>query len=106
MSVPTSDCKKQYAKWQEASCKDDEQSYGVFRSKFRWLTRPIELWNLEEIGKAVLSCIIIHNMMVWYHQNVNNPTWEDYLHHHAINKTIHSKLRASLKVDKEKEDVL
>jgi hypothetical protein len=36
---------------------------------------------------------------------VINPTREDYLHY-AIVETIRNKLRASLKVDEEKEDVL
>jgi hypothetical protein len=105
MSVPTNDRNKKYAKWQEASRKDVERSFGVLQSKFRWLTRPIELWKLDEIRKAVLSCIIIHNMMVRYRQDLTNPTREDYLHY-AINETVRGKLRASLKVDKEKEDVL
>ncbi len=34
MLVPTSDRKKQYAKWQEASRKDVECSSGVLQSKF------------------------------------------------------------------------
>jgi hypothetical protein len=34
MSVPTSNRKKQYAKWQEASGKDAERSFGVLQSKF------------------------------------------------------------------------
>jgi hypothetical protein len=105
MSVPTTDRSKQYAKWQEASCKDVERSFGVLQSKFRWLTRPIELWSLDEIRKSVLSCIIIHNMMVRYRQDLTNPSREDYLHY-AINETVRNKLRSSLKVDKEKEDVL
>jgi hypothetical protein len=41
---------------------------------------------LEEIQKVVLSCIIHHNMMVWYCQDVTNPTREDYLHY-AINES-------------------
>jgi len=53
-----------YAKWQEGARKDVERAFGVLQRKFQVLRKPLENWFLEDIADIVLSCIVLHNMMV------------------------------------------
>ena len=53
-----------YAKWQEGARKDVERAFGVLQRKFQVLRKPLENWFLEDITNIVLSCIVLHNMMV------------------------------------------
>jgi hypothetical protein len=53
-----------YAAWQEASRKDIERAFGVLQRKFAILAKNIELWHVKEISPIVMSCILLHNMMV------------------------------------------
>ena len=55
---------KRYATWQEASRKDIERAFGVMQRKFHILVRDFEYWFVQEIEQIVLSCIVLHNMMV------------------------------------------
>ena len=61
---PIGNANKQYATWQEASRKDIERAFGVMQRKFHILVRDFEYWFVPEIERIVLSCIILHNMMV------------------------------------------
>jgi hypothetical protein len=101
--VPVNDQEVGYVTWQEGSRKDVERGFGCWQSKFRWLIRPIELWDPIQIRNAVLSCIIIHNMMVRYRQSLG--TTEDYIFY-AVNAAIRNKLQTESKFEKETIEVL
>jgi antitoxin component of RelBE/YafQ-DinJ toxin-antitoxin module len=105
ISVPISSTEKAYKKWQEGARKDVERSFGVLQSKFRWVTRPIELWDPSEIRNAVLTCIIVHNMMVRYRQSLLDGSTEDYVHY-AICESVRNKLRIELRPEEEASEVL
>jgi Plant transposon protein len=41
-----------------------ERSFGVLQRKFHILVIPVEYWYTSEIKDIVLTCILLHNMMV------------------------------------------
>ena len=53
-----------FAGWQEASQKDVECTFGVVQSKWWLLASHMEMWVELHIQDMVISCIILHNMMV------------------------------------------
>jgi hypothetical protein len=55
---------KKFTAWQEAVRKDIERAFGVMKSKFQFLERPIHLHNLKDISARVTTCIILHNISV------------------------------------------
>jgi Plant transposon protein len=64
MNVPIYTAEKKFTKWQESTRKDIERAFGVLQGKFQYIARPIEDHGLEQIGKRVKTCLILHNMCV------------------------------------------
>ncbi len=64
--VPSPGQESHFAKWQESARKDVERGFGILQSKYRFIARPIELHHLAEIDDLIVTCIIMHNMMVHY----------------------------------------
>jgi hypothetical protein len=63
-----------YKIWQESSRKLIERAFGVLQAKFQCLVRlvrPVLLHNPDEISNRVVSCIIMHNMMVEHRRSIN-----------------------------------
>ncbi len=52
------------AKWQEATRKGIERTFGVLQRKFHVLVRKIEMWYVGDIACVVNTCISLHNMML------------------------------------------
>jgi hypothetical protein len=71
-------------------------------------TLPLDflvLWDPSQIRNAVLTCIIVHNMMVRYRQSLLDGSKEDYVHY-AISKSVQNKLRVELRPEEEAQEVL
>ena len=66
MSEPLTKVEKAFASWQESARKDIERAFGVLQRKFHFLLNSIELWYVSDLHEIVLSCLILHNMMVEY----------------------------------------
>ena len=50
--------------WQDGARKDIERAFGILQSKFQWIARHINLYNLNDISTRVATCLILHNMCV------------------------------------------
>jgi hypothetical protein len=61
---PLTQAEKRFTAWQEAVRKDIERAFGVLKSKFQFLERPIHLHNLADVAARVITCIILHNICV------------------------------------------
>jgi Plant transposon protein len=59
---PIGDIQKQFTGWQESTRKDIERGFGCLKGSFQFVERPIHLHNLEEIGRRMTTCLILHNM--------------------------------------------
>ncbi|KAL7614218.1 hypothetical protein Lser_V15G08213 [Lactuca serriola] len=55
---------KLFAEYQEAARKDVERAFGVLQARFAFLHRPYLVWDKDMMGKIMIACIIIHNMIV------------------------------------------
>ena len=64
IKTPAAQDQKCYTKWQEASCKDIERSFGVLQAKWQCLAQPMHQMGLDLIGARVATCLIPHNMCV------------------------------------------
>nr|KAJ0185723.1 hypothetical protein LSAT_V11C900492430 [Lactuca sativa] len=53
-----------FAEHQEAARKDVERAFGVLQACFAFLQHPCLLWDKDMVGKLMILCIIIHNMIM------------------------------------------
>jgi len=64
MKEPVWPAEVKFTKWQEAARKDIERAFGVLQQKFQFMSRPIQLMDLNAISDRVTTCLILHNMCV------------------------------------------
>ena len=64
ISIPIMKKEKTFPGWQKAAWKDVEHTFGVLQSKWQLLASPVEMWDEVHIQDMVVSCIILHNMIV------------------------------------------
>ncbi|XP_074315298.1 uncharacterized protein LOC141651487 [Silene latifolia] len=55
---------KLFAAQQESCRKDVERAFGVLQARFAFIKRPCLLWDRTMMGKVLMTCIIMHNMIV------------------------------------------
>ncbi|XP_020398640.1 uncharacterized protein [Zea mays] len=60
-----------FAKAQEAARKDVERAFGVLQSRFAIVRGPARLWDEETLNNIMISCIIMHNMIIEDEKNVD-----------------------------------
>ncbi|KAF5796593.1 putative harbinger transposase-derived protein [Helianthus annuus] len=95
---------------QMAARKDVERAFGVLKKRWRILGIPCRLWDKDQIGNVMYTCIILHNMIledegravVTYYDDDDpqpgNVTDEDKAENEYLIKSrdIHQNLRADL----------
>ncbi|KAG8060411.1 hypothetical protein GUJ93_ZPchr0002g23558 [Zizania palustris] len=62
--LPQTEVHKLYVKYQEGARKDVERAFGVLQSRFAIIRRPARLWKRKSVGRIMLACVILHNMIV------------------------------------------
>ncbi|XP_010236560.1 uncharacterized protein LOC104584118 [Brachypodium distachyon] len=62
--LPQIEKHKLFAKHQEGARKDVERAFGVLQSRFTIVRRPARLWKRKSVGRIMLACVILHNMIV------------------------------------------
>ncbi|XP_074297963.1 uncharacterized protein LOC141628770 [Silene latifolia] len=55
---------KLFAARQKSCRKDVERAFGVLQARFAFIKRPCLLWDRANMGKVLMACIIMHNMIV------------------------------------------
>ncbi|XP_048632932.1 putative nuclease HARBI1 [Brassica napus] len=65
-SIPLPQGRKaqKFAEMQESARKDVERAFGVLQSRFAIVRNPALQWDKERIGKIMIACVILHNMIV------------------------------------------
>ncbi|XP_076935985.1 uncharacterized protein LOC143602899 [Bidens hawaiensis] len=63
-AAPVSDKRKYFTKKQESTRKDIERAFGVLKKRWAMLANPIRFWTREKITEVVITCIILHNMIL------------------------------------------
>jgi hypothetical protein len=62
--IPLTTAEIAFTKWQGAARKDVERAFGVLQGRWQAIARPIQLWDLTQIGFMVKCCLCLHNMCV------------------------------------------
>lgn len=62
--LPQTEKHKLFAKHQEGARKDVERAFGVLQSRFTIVRWPARLWRRKSVGRIMLACVILHNMIV------------------------------------------
>ena len=55
---------KLFDEHQGAARKDVERAFEVLQARFAFLHCPCLVWDKDMMGKIMIACIIIHNMIV------------------------------------------
>ena len=61
---PQGEKKKHFANKHEASRKDVERCFEVFKARWSILQQPSRLWGLCDIENVIIACFIMHNMII------------------------------------------
>jgi hypothetical protein len=64
IKVPATREEKKYTSWQEGARKDVERAFGVLKNTWQFLDRPILLHDLTDISNRVVTCLLLHNILV------------------------------------------
>jgi hypothetical protein len=70
--------RKMYVRWQEGTRKSIERAFGVLQRKFQVLRKDVEEFYLTTINNIVITCIVLHNMMVSHRVAQGQHESEDY----------------------------
>jgi hypothetical protein len=62
--APQGEKREHFTKMQSALRKDVERAFGVLQARWEIVRNPVRTWGLETIGDIMMSCIILHNMIV------------------------------------------
>ncbi|XP_048501325.1 uncharacterized protein LOC104908229 [Beta vulgaris subsp. vulgaris] len=64
ISLPQNEKESLFAQNQESKRKDVERAFGVLQARFAIIRQPALARDKEMLGKIIIACIIIHNMVV------------------------------------------
>jgi hypothetical protein len=64
IKVPATREEKKYTSWQEGARKDVERAFGVLKNTWQFLDRPILLHDLTDISNRVVTCLVLHSIIV------------------------------------------
>ncbi|MCU0336748.1 MAG: transposase, partial [Sediminibacterium sp.] len=70
--------RKIYVRWQEGCRKSIERAFGVLQRKFQVLRKDVEEFYLSTMNDIVITCILLHNMMVSHRVENDQLESEDY----------------------------
>ena len=76
--LPQSEPDKLFAKHQEGCRKDIERAFGVLQARFKIIREPARLWDIDDLGIIMRSCIILHNMIVEDERDSYSQRWTDF----------------------------
>lgn len=67
-----------FATQQESARKDIERAFGVLQSRFAVIRGPAYGWDRKQLNDIMMTCIILHNMIVEDEQhNADNTDFSD-----------------------------
>ena len=61
---PRNDAEKLFTLHQEAYRKDVERAFGNLQARWKIISEPARGWSRENLDSIMMSCIILHNMIV------------------------------------------
>ncbi|XP_057790696.1 uncharacterized protein LOC131007794 [Salvia miltiorrhiza] len=98
-SIPAPQLRKHqlFAQHQEAARKDVERAFGVLQARFAFIKRPCLIWDRDIMGKIMIACIIMHNMIM-------EDERSNYLNYHDPTEFIEDRLRQNTRRSEDGEE--
>ncbi|KAK2434912.1 hypothetical protein QL285_020015 [Trifolium repens] len=78
IKLPQSEPDKLFAQYQEACRNDIERAFGVLQARFKIIREPARLWDIEDLGIIMRSCIILHNMIFEDERDSYSQRWTNF----------------------------
>ena len=79
--MPQGEKRKLFTKCQEATKKYVERAFDLFKSRFTIICNPLDNWQMGTMKRIILTCIILHNMIVEDERDTYNGNIDvDYDH--------------------------
>ena len=72
--------KAHFAKMQEALRKDMERAFGVLQARFAIVKGPARFWDQEDLYYIMQTCVILHNMIIYYQRGEEDDEATELLH--------------------------
>ncbi len=67
MKTPLARNETRFTTWKEAAWKYIEWAFGNLKIMWKFVSRPIEIWSLNDIARRILRALILHNVVVSDH---------------------------------------
>ncbi len=64
IKIPLTRSKTRFTTWQEAARKDIERAFGYLKIMWKFVSHPIEIWNLNDIASRMSTVLILHHIVV------------------------------------------
>ncbi|KAM0987491.1 hypothetical protein ACFX2A_011773 [Malus domestica] len=61
---PMNDAEKLFTLHQDAYRKDVERAFGILQAQWKIISKPARGWSRENLDSIMMSCIILHSMIV------------------------------------------
>ncbi|CAL1411095.1 unnamed protein product [Linum trigynum] len=78
-SNPSSNKEALFARCQEAHRKDVDRAFGILQARWAIVRGPARSWDVATINDIILTCIILHNMIIEDEQVDSDDEMEDSL---------------------------
>ncbi|XP_057424645.1 uncharacterized protein LOC130718160 [Lotus japonicus] len=62
----------------EGCRKDIERAFGVLQARFKIISEPARLWDIDDLSIIMRSCIILHNMIFEDERDSYAQRWTDF----------------------------
>jgi len=67
IKIPLTRSKTRCTMWWDAAQKDIERVFGNLKIMWKFVSRPIKLWSLNDIASTMSTALILHNVVVSDH---------------------------------------
>ena len=64
IKVPLTTEETKYTKWQEGARKDIKRAFGNLKILWKFVSRPMEIWSLNDIANQITTALVLHNIVV------------------------------------------
>lgn len=81
VSLPTKEKERVFANHQEAVRKDVERTFGVLQSRWHIVKGSARMWDVNDLGNIMKTCIISHNMIIEseHSQGIDLEDWVSHV---------------------------
>ncbi|KAL6557450.1 hypothetical protein OROMI_017800 [Orobanche minor] len=90
ISSPYTEKERTFDKFQESARKDVERAFGVLQSRWSIVKGLARMWNIQDLGNIMKTCIILHNMIIESEtsQGIDPEDWRPFMENKTPNVSL------------------